>query len=183
MVAWVFFNWWVGQYPTSLYYCCSSDPSGAAGKCISHLNAQTCTKALEILNERTQLPAPWWHSVLTDPDPALLMCQGAAGVGCSLWALGSMLPPARAQPTAPAHGEWGRDGSRDWGQPWPSSHPHTALFPGAAPRLAPSQSWLGPLAARLLSGERRLQSKLGFLGPKVCGYFQMMRSQNVSNED
>lgn len=53
-------------------------------------------KTLEMLNERTQLPAPSWHSVFTGPLAALLVCQGAAGVG---------LPPARAQPTASAHGE------------------------------------------------------------------------------
>lgn len=81
-----------------------------------HLNAQTCVKMLEILNERTQLPAPWYHSVFTDPH---LFC------GLFLGVTGAMLPPS---------------------QSWPE------------------------MLARLLSGERILQSKLGSLGPKVCGY-------------
>lgn len=153
--------WLTGRSASHLVYIITVPVTRWSGRNMQHLNAQTCVKTLEMLNERTQLPAPLWHSVFTAPCAALLVCQGAAGVG---------LPRARAQPTAPAHGEWGRDGSRDWGQLWPSWHPHTALFLGAGPRLAPSQTWTGPLAAGLLSGERRLQSKLGSLEPKLCGY-------------
>lgn len=92
----------------------------------------------------SQVPAPWWHSVFTAPHAALwlFVCQGVAGVGTG--STGARLPPARAQTSAAAHGEGSRDGNRAWGQPWPSCHPHTALFPGADPRLAPSQSWPEP---------------------------------------
>lgn len=67
---------------------------------MQHLNAQTCVKMLEILNERTQLPAPWWHSMLTGPHAVIVVCQGATGVGCSLGALG---PGCHQQGHRPQH--------------------------------------------------------------------------------
>lgn len=84
MVAWVFFYWRVGRCPIWLRLTLLHWPKWGCSKA-QLLMAQTCVKTLEIFNERTQSPAPWWHAVVTDLHPDLwwLVCQGAAGAGCS----------------------------------------------------------------------------------------------------
>lgn len=99
MVAWVFFNWWVGRCPIWLRLALPHWPKWGCSN-VQHLRTQTCVKTLKIFNERTQSTAPWWHAVATDLHTALrwLVCQGAAGAGCSTAAGGAVLPRTRAQP-------------------------------------------------------------------------------------